>query len=339
MNSNLSALEQIIQSIDVTPQRQVLLYGKSFGEEFSNPFVQQPSNKMLFQNLQDVIYTVFYSKNKAWPPITATTANAPLFQDIEAFMNELSLENTSYETFDNGWLIEHIDAQGMITARKGNHTRPVHHGEFLNASGFHHPPTVSQGIRIVCRKEHKDATAGFYYMFGNTVTEDNPDQLVRIYFNIKPAGIKQLIHSLSDQLNTYKVPFNFKCVNHPFFFTRCDASVLYFDKRYCNIVFALLKKICLLIKPHLLPETPLFTKELAKGVAFAENPYRQDESFGTHISKMLAQGIMNALNKNVLKQQWLQEVRLNIEQQHHYKDLERLYLNADSVYPYQFPDL
>lgn len=341
MKSNISEIQRIVQTIEVTNQRAVLVYGKLFGGEFSSPYTQQPSNKMLFQNLQNSIYTVFYCRNTQWKqytnPVNFNGMPGPV--EIEQFMNELSVENTSPEGFDNGWMIEHTDAQGMITAKKGNYTRPVFHGEFLNSSSFHHHPAVNQQIRLFCRKEHKDISSGFYYVFGNIQAEDNPDQLVRIYFNIKVAGVRQLVRLTSELFNTYQVPFSFKCANHPFFYTRCDAAVLYFDKRYSSIAFTLLKKIYPHIRPHLSPDTPLFTKELAKGVAFAENPRKADESFGTHVSKMIAQGIMNAISKNLSKQHWLQEIKNNIEQQHQYRSIEMLYMNADSKYPYQFPEL
>jgi hypothetical protein len=54
---------------------------------------------------------------------------------------------------------------------------------------------------------------------------------------------------------------------------------------------------------------------------------------------MLAQGIMNAILKQAPKAYWLPEIKANLEQQHHYKNLEQLYINPDSKFPYQFPQL
>ncbi|MDQ6815725.1 MAG: T3SS effector HopA1 family protein, partial [Bacteroidota bacterium] len=245
--------------------------------------------------------------------------------------------NTSLERFDAGWCVDQIDSQGIITATKCNYTKNVYAGEFLNDSIFSHAPAVNHQIRLLVRKEHKDPEAGFYYAFGNTVAEDNTDQLVRVYFNISAAGIMQLVKSVTEILNMYSLPFSFKCVNHPFFYTRCDVAVLYLEKRYSNMVFFLLGEIHEAVRQYLLADIPLFTKQLAKGIAFAENPLKIDESFGTHISKMITQGIMNAINKNAGKQFWVQEIKMNIEQHHQYADLETLYLNPNSKYPYAFP--
>lgn len=339
MGNNITEIQKIVQAIDLTAQRRLLLYGQPVDEEFSNPYIAQPNNKMLFESLQQTIYNVFYSKNTKWRDYVNRVAGngLPSFAEIEDFMNDLSQQNLSQEHFDAGWMIEYIDTQGQIISKKGNYTRSVYPGEFLNDSRFHHLPATQQQIRLFSRKEHKDVSTGFYYIFGNTITEDNADQLVRLYFNINPDGIRLLIALITQLFNDYQVPFEFKCVNHPYFYSRCDAAVLYFEKRYSSIAFLVIQEIHKQIKQHLLPQTPLFTKALAEGIGFAENPKKTDESFGTHISKMLAQGIMNAIIKNAPKQYWVQEITTNIEVNHKYKNIEVLYLNPDSKYPYNFP--
>jgi hypothetical protein len=254
-------------------------------------------------------------------------------------MQMLGQSNRSSEQLDAGWVIEQIDTQGIITARKGNFKRHVFPGEFLNDSAFHQPPAANAAIRMIVRKEHKDPSSGFYYAFSNTLGEDNHDQLVRLYFNIKPEGAATLLELVTGMLNEYRVPFTFKCLQHTAFYTRCDAAVLYFEKRYCTVVFHLLPQLYKAIKMHLKEETPLFTKALAKGLGFAENPLKQDESFGTHCSKMIAQGIMQAYQKNMPKLHWADEIKNTMEQRHFYTDIDKLYLNPASRYPYSFPEL
>lgn len=329
-------LQQIVQAIDISPQRTVLLNGRPYGGEFSNPYTPQASHKMLFQSLENTIYTVFFSKSKQAPPPAADEMD---YQETERFIQSLSRANSSQERLDAGWTVEQVDMQGQITAQKGSIKRMVYPGEFLNDSGFHQMPAANATIRLIARKEHKGPDTGFYYVFGSTLGEDNYDQLIRLYFHIKPEGAPKLVEAVTKHLNEYGVPFHFKCLNNPAFYTRCDTAVLYLEKRYSSLVFYLLPEIFSHVKAYLKDETPLFTKPLGKGVAFAESPLKQDESFGTHCSKMIAQGIMQALQKNLRKQQWVEEIRNNIQQQHGYTDLETLYLNPGSKYPYSFPQL
>lgn len=331
--SNTAYIQQIIRSIDINPQRMIYLEGKLYGNEFQDHYTQQPSNKMLFQTLEGLIYNNFYCKNNA----DIRTSLIPTYPEIETYLNSLSQHNLSVELFDEGWIIENIDMQGLITAKKGNLKRNVFAGEFLNNSTFHQKPLPNTGIRLIARKEHKDVGAGFYYVFGNTLGEDNSDQLVRIYFNIQPGGAPVLIENLTGQLNSLLIPFNFKCLSHPHYFTRCDTAVLYFDKRFSHLIFDILQTIFPGIKQYLNCDTPAFTKALSPGIAFAENPLKQDESFGTHCSKMIVQGILKAYTANLPKQQWFDEVKTVVEQHHKYNSIDTLYLNPGTKYPYHFP--
>jgi hypothetical protein len=93
------------------------------------------------------------------------------------------------------------------------------------------------------------------------------------------------------------------------------------------------------MKGYLNKDCPAFTKALGPGVAFAENPMKADESFGTHCSKMIAQGIMNAYTKGQPKEYWFTEIKNTIEKKHGYASMDTLYLNPQTKFPYQFPKL
>jgi len=252
-------------------------------------------------------------------------------------MSELSRHNQAREDFDAGWVIEQVDMQGAITAGKGNYKRIVLPGEFLNESSFQQKPFPNTAIRIYARKEHASVHTGFYYLFGTTIAEDNPSMLVRLYFNVKPEGSAGLVGELSALFNKYSIPFSFKCLHHPSLYTRADAAVLYFDKRYSDIIFRLLPAIYSRHSKWFNEDTPLFTRRIARGLAFAENPFHQQESFGTHISKMITQGMLHCFNQEIPKKAWAAEVISNIKERHGYRDIETLYLNPGSVYPYHFP--
>lgn len=332
--TNKQQIQEIVKAIQITPQRKLLLNGQLWGEEFTNPYMSEPNNKMLFQSLQQLIYSVFYTrsplkKNNSFPSVT----------EIEEFIQELSQHNNSAEQFDPGWQIEHIDTAGNIIAAKGNYKRVIYPGEFVNESSFHQKPSVHTTVKLFARKEYRDLNSGFYYLFGNTLAEDNNELLVRLYFNLVPESAKKLLRVLSTCFNKYKIPFSFKCLYHPSLYNRADAAVLYFDKRYSRIVFRLLPGVYSTIQPMANANIPLFTKKIAPGIGFAENPANPEESFGTHTSKMIAQGIMHCFTNNLTPDKWYGEIIGNIEKRHGYKDVELLYLNPGTAYPYEFPKI
>jgi hypothetical protein len=154
--SNTQYIQQIIQAVDINPHRMVFFKGQPYGNEFSNAYTQQPSNKMLFQTLEGLVYNNYYCKNTA---LLTNTINPPSYQEIEASLNKMAQYNQSIELFDEGWIIENIDLQGQVTAKKGNLKRNVFAGEFVSSSMFHQKPVVSASIKLIARKDHKDPGA------------------------------------------------------------------------------------------------------------------------------------------------------------------------------------
>jgi len=134
--------------------------------------------------------------------------------------------------------------------------------------------------------------------------------------------------------NHYSVPFMFKCLNHPLLYTRADSAVLYLEKNRFAIASRLLLQ---LIKKHskaFAPTTPLFTKPLAKGVSFAEDP-GNGKSFGMSWCELLAEGAVkfyetsasNATKKESLILELIKKNGLLLEAPH---------MKANSFYPYNF---
>ena len=329
---NLQHIKDIVSAIDVNGDKQVLLHGKAFVENFSDPYLDRPGNKMLFEIIHKLIYEIFYTKTKRIDSSASITR-----EEIVQSVNKLSDANTSTERFEEGWYVEDIDGLGNIMAVKGSMKRRVQPGEFLTDTGSHQRIEKGKHIRLFMAREMKDFSSIFYHVFGETAGEENSSEVVRIYFNMSFEGNCLLIRLLGGSLNSYAVPFIFKCLYHPFLYNRADTAVLYFDKKYSAIVFAILKNIYPQIKEHARDDIPLLTLKLGKGISFAETPARLSESFGTHWSKIIAAGMMNAYEAALPKEKWMDEVLKHIQVNHGYTDLEKLYLNPGSAYPYAFP--
>jgi hypothetical protein len=174
----------------------------------------------------------------------------------------------------------------------------------------------------------------FYFVFGETLTENQPGWVVRFYFNIHPKGSPHLIAALCRAFNRYGIPFEFKCLNRPDLYTRTDAAVLYLDNRYYTIGLALLGGIYRELQAYFQAACPLFTRKIAPGFGFAENPLNPQESFGTSRSRLIARSLAAAFNEGLDKQLWKESVLSAIGRDGY--ELQTFYLNPGSHYSYHF---
>ena len=86
-------------------------------------------------------------------------------------------------------------------------------------------------------------------------------------------------------------------------------------------------------RSSLRPAVPLFTREIAPGLAIAESPPTR-ESFGMHRCGLIAEGLLAAEARGVRED----EARLAILREHltaYGLDLDRLERNPTSRYPYR----
>ncbi|MBV9788848.1 MAG: hypothetical protein JOZ51_11775, partial [Chloroflexi bacterium] len=89
------------------------------------------------------------------------------------------------------------------------------------------------------------------------------------------------------------------------------------------------------VQPRLQPHTPLFTRQLAPGLAFAEEP-GTGESFGMFCCRLVAEGIWHAYLQGTQSiSSRLEEIKRRFAS--HEISLERPYLRSASVDTYEFP--
>jgi hypothetical protein len=111
--------------------------------------------------------------------------------------------------------------------------------------------------------------------------------------------------------------------------------VLYVDKRFFRVVSRVLAGVRTEVARHLRPETPLFTKPLAEGLALAEEPYT-GESFGMQRCRILAEGLLGAHAKGLRDDAArLEEVGRHFSS--YGLSLDTPYLNPRSIDQYEFP--
>ncbi|HKY06158.1 MAG TPA: T3SS effector HopA1 family protein [Blastocatellia bacterium] len=253
------------------------------------------------------------------------------------FIELLSEANASRERWDTGWQIVQILPSGQVTAQKNGVSRSFWAGEFITLDGPGMPLRVGATIRVFSPKESRTLQPGFYMVFSEAMIDDANDyNLVRFYWNIEAEGAPELTRQVTRSLNRFLLPFRFKCLTTPDSYTRLDSAVLYVSKRYYRITTELLADVHRNVRQRLLPDTPIFARRLARGLGLAEDPGDKD-SFGTHRSRILAEGIVRAHDHGATTEQArLQEV---VKQFHSYGiDIERPYLNPGSQNVYTFPN-
>lgn len=250
-----------------------------------------PAVNPLATQLQQLLYEGCYCRRFAdGAPRPAAAAHAA----NPAFIETLSTANASRERWDAGWQITQVLPSGQIVAVKGAMTRMVWPGEFVTQGAPGGPPRPGVEISLYAPKESRTMQPGFYFAFGEAATDQEDEfSLVRLYWNLEATGAPPLIARVTAAFNRFAIPFRCKCLSMVELYQRTDAAVIYLAKRHYRLAAEMLEEIYRAVQPSLKPQTPLFTKALAPGLALAENP-KTGESFGMHRCRLLAEAVCAA---------------------------------------------
>ncbi|PWK28885.1 hypothetical protein LV89_00438 [Arcicella aurantiaca] len=147
----------------------------------------------------------------------------------------------------------------------------------------------------------KLAIENFYvYTYGEYLLRNTNQPIIRFYFSLVPdvSKVRTLTNEIREYFNQRKIPFQYKTPHKLANFGRADTLVLYVAQ---NHYFYVIEFIISLIKANtdiLRKEIPLFVKEIAKGVGFAEDPFfAGKDSFGEHRCALVYEAI-NEIAKN-----------------------------------------
>ena len=207
---------------------------------------------------------------------------------------ELASANASQDRWSAGWQITDLLPAGQIIAGKAALSRPAWPGEFMTHAGPGMPPQLGAAVSLFAPRGSPTVQPGFYIAFGETLGDWHDHQgVVRFYWNVRASGAAELMRMVTATLNRFQVPFQFKCLSHPAGYPRADAAVLYVARRHYRIAAHLVADFLPRLDTSLLSPVPLFTKCLAPGLGFAEDP-GNGESFGMHRCRLLAEAAWRA---------------------------------------------
>jgi hypothetical protein len=248
-----------------------------------------PNANPLVAQLQHLLYDWCYCRRFG----AAVPNPAPASAAEPEFLASLTAANAGRERWDTGWRIQQTLPSGQIAAVKGAATRMVWPGEFLAHGAPGLPPSPGSEISLFAPRESRVMQPGFYFVFGETLADQEEEMsLVRFYWHVTAAGAAPLIAGLTQALNRFAIPFRFKCLSMAQLYDRTDPAVLYLAKRYYRIAAEVLPAAYKTVHPFLRTGTPLFSKSLAAGLGFAENP-KSGESFGMNRCRLVAEAICN----------------------------------------------
>ena len=201
---------------------------------------------------------------------------------------------------ETAWVVTQALENGQIVARKGQIANRFDAGQYLNLDSAAGRPRKDCRVAICHPKDSTVAQKAWYFAFGEAAAGcDESESVIRFYWNIGAEGAPELVGLLTRTLNRFQIPFQFKVPVWRGGYNRRDAGVLYTNRRYFDILAILLPDVHERISGHLSQATPLFTKRLADGLGFAENPPGHGESFGLNRCEILAQALTNAAAKGL----------------------------------------
>jgi hypothetical protein len=335
--STAERLKAIVNAVTISSATTFSFAGQNFAAAAAQqaaPGMHAAQENPVVATLRNCLYASCYCK-----PFSAKSAQAAAIPPLPSrdLTAELSAANAGQPRWDTGWQIARMEASGQVIAQKAGKQRSLWPGEFLTFDGPGVPPRPGSHISVYFPHESRTMQPGFYFAFSEAESDPADEaRLTRFYWNLREEGAAPLTNWITQTLNRFQVPFRFKCLTVAGQFERLDAAVLYVSKRFFRISAELVAGGREKLKGFLRPETPLFTREFAPGLAFAEDP-GNGESFGMNRCRILAEAICSAASKGLSREQErMAEIARYFGQ--YGLSLERIHLNAQSADFYDSPE-
>lgn len=292
----------------------------------------QTARAYLVYDLRMRLYADFYCAGGARPPLHVAATDA--LPGASPFVQALSAANAGTGARDPGWTVTGEDGGALVVAR-GGLSLWVAPADVRPLDGATVAPGAAVGVLMP--KELLRLSPGFYMALGDAeFPVDGSAPVLRFYWNLRSDGAVALIGHLTRRLNAEGLAFRLKVVSDPERYSRCDAGVLYVLRSDYEQVARVVTTVYRAVAASLRPATPALTKQLAPGLALAEDPSDQLTSFGMSRCQLLAEAITRAAQRGARDPaQRLQAVDERFAEAG--MTLDAPYLNAGSGDGYRFP--
>lgn len=279
----------VIRAVEILSATAVRVAGERMERAPATPMdaTAADSGAVLIPLLTEMLYIRCYARRLGWP---ATPAAAPSPEDD--LVPALTAANPGVERWESGWQVTQALSTGRIVAERYGATRFLWPGEFLASDAPGTPPRPGARVTVWRPRESATLQPGFYFVFGEGAWEDDAP-LLRVYWNVTPAGAPVLTAALAGTLNRWGVPFRYKVLASRALYPRTDGAVLYVARRAWPLVRELVAEVHAGCAAHLGTDAPLFARRLGRGMAVAEDP-GNGESFGMQRCRQMAEGLWTA---------------------------------------------
>ena len=276
-------LAEAVRAVEVLPPydyRWLAREGPSIPRNLQPVIAAVDARAQLRATLQLQLYRSFYC------PGTVVAEPPEVFGSREptSFLEQLAAANAGAGRWEPGWTVRGRDGDALLAARDGLTVR-ADVGEW-RANG--------DGAALRLPKDSYGRSPGFYVAYADAPFEPETEPLVlRLYWNVRADGAARLVRCTTSLLNTERVPFLLKVVNHPDRYLRCDGAVLYLPAVEWERAAPLLARLQAALAPVVRLVVAPFTERLADGLSVAESP-PGGESFGMHRCGLLADGLIRS---------------------------------------------
>jgi hypothetical protein len=287
----LDELALLIDAVSIHTGQELFFAGRLLGPGPPEwPAAFPPPLPPLLSTLHYWLYSVGYCRRFAG----RLPAAAPPAPFDPAFRDALAQANSGRTRLDPAWQVIGRGPRGQFWLKQEGLGRAVWPGAFVTLAGPDQEPRAGQPASLHWPHESWSLQPGSYVVFGAAIPDSVADApAVRFYWHIQAAGAARLLGALRAALDRFAIPFRFKCPAHPALYDRRDAAVLYVGRRDYRLVARLVAQVYQGVQADLRPDTPLFTRTLAPGLALADDPGTV-ESFGQQRCRLLTEALWRA---------------------------------------------
>ncbi|MDR3529838.1 MAG: lanthionine synthetase LanC family protein [Rhodopila sp.] len=237
---------------------------------------------LLIDQLAALLYDRFYCYGRVTPLASRPAVSREALVDAR-LVEDLIRANRAAARWEAGW--RRIDSAGAYVQVERGGLRM-----FLGSHSWRDDPERPTG-QACFPSGSLGLSPGFY-----VVTSGDPlanGEVVRLYWNVSPAGASRLVHAVTTLLADVAGDFQLKVLVALSQYGRADTAVLYLPQQRVAQAASALRAVNVAVRHHLRPDVPAFTHQLAAGVAIAEQP-PGGESFGRHRCRLLGEAIVLA---------------------------------------------
>jgi hypothetical protein len=238
------------------------------------------------EKLSNWLYAAWYTALKC---AEETQSLVPGRDNLASALRASIAASTRWET---GWVAMRTTPSGICLAGRGNQTRELHPGEYVNMARHGLPVAPGDHIAVTELLEWIDEPTGFWC--ARSWIDEPQKPLVRVYFSVRADQIGFVLMEATETLDSMKLPYSLKCPAFAWAYSRVDSLIVYLEAGSWPRAVAEITAMARRARNHLRNATPPLTKKITQGVAFAEDS-GTGESFGENRCRALAPGVLALL--------------------------------------------